>query len=109
MSGAHFQIAIYMRAVESLLGLRAVGGFYQPLAGRDLRARGVLASDSGVELDCVNGDRREQAQVQALVADAVSTAREAAEQARAGALEPRPATCAYDGGCLYPTICRCET
>ena len=38
----NFQIALYMRAVEQLLGVRVAGGFYQPLSGRDLRARGVL-------------------------------------------------------------------
>jgi hypothetical protein len=38
----------------------------------------------------------------------MSVAREAAAQARAGALIPRPETCAYKGGCAYPTICRCE-
>ena len=44
------QLALYMRAAERLLGLRVVGGFYQPLGGGDLRARGVLDADAGVEL-----------------------------------------------------------
>ena len=35
------QVALYMRAVEELLGLEAAGGFYQPLSGGDLRARAV--------------------------------------------------------------------
>jgi len=35
--------------------------------------------------------------------------REAAAQAGRGELEPRPRTCAYRGGCMYPTICRCES
>ncbi len=39
----NFQIALYMRAVEQLPGVRVAGGFYQPLSGRDLRARGALA------------------------------------------------------------------
>ncbi len=104
-----FQVPLYMRAVEELLGARAVGGFYQPLSGRDLRARGVLAEGEGVELRCVRGDTREPAEVRELVGEIVAAAREAGVQARAGALEARPETCGFGGsGCMYPTICRCE-
>jgi hypothetical protein len=104
-----FQIALYMRAVEELLGGRVVGGFYQPLSGRDLRARGVLAQGEGVELRCVRGDAREPAEVRGLVEEIVRAAREAAAQARAGELEARPSTCGFgEGGCMYPSICRCE-
>ncbi len=104
-----FQIPLYMRAVEELLGVPAVGGFYQPLSGRDLRARGVLAEGDGMELDCVRGDVREAAEARAFVAEIVGTARQAATEARAGALEARPASCGFAGsGCRYPTICRCE-
>ena len=49
------QVALYMRAVEELLGLEAAGGFYQPLSGGDLRARGVLDFESGMEIECVQG------------------------------------------------------
>jgi RecB family exonuclease len=102
------QVALYMRAVEQLLGLRVVGGFYQPLSGRDLRARGVLEEDAGVELECVRGDVRGPDEVQALVDELLVVARKAAAQADAGALEPRPDTCGFgDGGCMYPSICRC--
>ena len=101
------QVALYMRAVEELLGLEAVGGFYQPLSGGDLRARGVLDGESGVEIECVRGELREHAEVRELLEEAVATAREAAAQAGRGELEPRPRTCAYRGGCMYPTICRC--
>lgn len=102
------QVALYMRAVEELLGRPVVGGFYQPLTGSDLRARGVLDGDAGLELDCVSKDVREQAEVRELLAEALATARAAAEHAISGALDPRPATCAWKGGCMYPTICRCE-
>jgi ATP-dependent helicase/DNAse subunit B len=101
------QVALYMRAVEQLLGLEAVGGFYQPLSGRDLRARGVLDGESGVEIECVRGELREHGEVRELLEEAVATARAAAAQAGCGELEPRPRTCAYRGGCMYPTICRC--
>ncbi|MFI5004892.1 MAG: PD-(D/E)XK nuclease family protein, partial [Solirubrobacterales bacterium] len=105
-----FQVPLYMRAVEELLGARAVGGFYQPLSGRDLRARGVLAEGEGVELQCVRGDTREPADVRELMGEIVAAAREAGVQARAGALQARPETCGFGGsGCMYPTICRCET
>jgi ATP-dependent helicase/DNAse subunit B len=102
------QVALYMRAVEELLGLEAAGGFYQPLSGSDLRARGVLDSESGVEIECVRGEVREHAEVRELLAHALATARAAAAQAGRGELEPRPRTCAYRGGCMYPTICRYE-
>ncbi len=105
----NFQIAIYMRAVEQLLGARVVGGFYQPLSGRDLRARGVLAEEEGVALECVRGDARPDAEVRELVEEIVAAARTAAVQARAGELEARPATCGFGGsGCMYPSICRCD-
>jgi ATP-dependent helicase/DNAse subunit B len=102
------QVALYMRAVEELLGRPAAGGFYQPLTGSDLRARGVLDGDAGIELDCVSKDLREHTELRELLAEALVTAREAAEHAVSGALDPRPATCAWKGGCMYPTICRCE-
>jgi RecB family exonuclease len=102
------QVALYMRAVEELLGLEAAGGFYQPLSGGDLRARGVLDSESGIEIECVRGEVREQTEMRELLEEAVATARAAAAQAGRGELEPRPRTCAYRGGCMYPTICRCE-
>jgi ATP-dependent helicase/DNAse subunit B len=105
-----FQIPLYMRALQALPDVRdVVGGFYQPLSGRDLRARGVLACEEGLELQCVRGDARERADLQALVGEVAAAAREAAAQARAGALEARPQTCGFAGsGCAYPTICRCE-
>jgi RecB family exonuclease len=102
------QVALYMRVIEGLLGLRAAGGFYQPLTGSDLRARGVLDGDSGVQIDAVSGDRRDGPDVRTLLAEAAETAREAAAQAGRGALEARPQTCSFKGGCAYPTICRCE-
>ena len=109
LSEGHIQAALYMRAAEQLLDHEAIGGFYQPLAGRDLRARGVLAADSGVAIECVRGDARPGEDVEELVDATLDLAREAAHQADAGALEARPGRCAFgDGHCLYPSICRCE-
>lgn len=104
----NLQVALYMRAVESLLGVSAAGGFYQPLSGSDLRARGLLDGESGVELECVRGDVREHSEVREMLDEALAAARQAAAQAAEGALQARPQSCAYQGGCRYPTICRCE-
>jgi RecB family exonuclease len=104
----NLQVALYMLAVEQLRGLRSVGGFYQPLSGEDLRARGVLDGESGVEIPCLRTDVRESAELRELLAAALAEAREVAAQAARGELQARPATCAFKGGCSYPTICRCE-
>ncbi len=104
----NLQVALYMRAVEDLLDLRVVGGFYQPLSGEDLRARGVLDGDGGVQLDTVRTDVLDHSDTQSLLVETLAAAEQAAEQAGRGELEPRPQTCAFRGGCMYPTICRCE-
>ena len=104
------QVALYMHAVEGLLGLQVAGGFYQPLSGPDLRARGVLDSGSGIEIGAMRTDMREGEEMREVIEQALAEARRAAGEAGAGELEPRPATCGYRGsGCMYPTICRCET
>jgi ATP-dependent helicase/DNAse subunit B len=109
LSDGNLQVALYMRAVEDLLDVKAVGGFYQPLSGSDLRPRGLLEQDGGVELDCVRGDMREHDEVREILDGALAAAREAATQAASGELEARPQTCGYGGaGCMYPSICRCE-
>jgi ATP-dependent helicase/DNAse subunit B len=102
------QVALYMRAVERLLGLEAAGGFYQPLTGEDLRARGVLDGDAGIELESVRSDVLEHDEARELVAQAVALAVAAAGEAGRGELRSRPHTCAFRGGCMYPSICRCE-
>jgi len=104
------QMALYMTAVRELLGLDVVGGFYQPLAGADLRARGLLDADSAIELACVGGDTRPRADIEQLVGEAVELARLAAQQARRGDFQSRPHSCGWNqSGCAYPGICRCET
>jgi ATP-dependent helicase/nuclease subunit B len=100
------QLALYMRAAEELLGLRVVGGFYQPLAGSDMRARGVLERESGLELPCVRTDMLERQKLQELLAGALELAREAAEQALGAEVRARPRSCTPMGRCEYPSICR---
>jgi ATP-dependent helicase/DNAse subunit B len=105
----HVQVALYMQAVEQLLGVRVVGGLYQPLGGRDMRARGVLLEDHEWADNCVRTDRFDADALDELLAEALDAARSAAGEAAQGALEPRPQSCGYRGrGCMYPTICRCE-
>jgi hypothetical protein len=106
VKGGRFQMALYMRAAQELVGLEVVGGLYQPLAGADLRARGALSQDSGIDLRCVRTDSCDADQLRELVAEASSAAAHAASQARSGLLEARPQSCRYGGGCMYPTICR---
>jgi ATP-dependent helicase/DNAse subunit B len=100
------QLALYMRAAQRLLGVRVVGGLYQPLGGADLRARGALDAAAGVGVECVRTDLLDAAEIDVLVQEAVELARAAAAQAVAGAIEARPLTCAFAGGCEHPAICR---
>jgi hypothetical protein len=100
-----------MRVAEELLGVTAVGGFYQPLSGEDLRPRGLLELNPAhpVVLDCVRGDARDSEDVRELLDAVLVRARGAAREAAGGALSSRPETCGYGGrGCMYPSICRCE-
>jgi hypothetical protein len=61
-----------------------------------------------LELACVRSDVLEHDDARDLLAGAVAMAVEAAGEAGRGALEARPQTCAFRGGCMYPSICRCE-
>lgn len=99
------QVALYMIAVRELLGLRPVAGFYQPLGGDDLRARGVFLDGAGVGEGVVGTDCRSQDELDETLDDARSQAVALAARLRSGELEPCPETCSRDG-CSYPGICR---
>ncbi len=103
-----FQLALYALAARRLLDLEPVGALYQPLGAPDLRPRGVLREGEDPELRSVAADRRDPDAFASLLDEAVALASAAAGEARAGALVPRPDSCAYDGGCAHPTICRGE-
>ncbi len=107
LKGRQLQVALYMQAARQLLGLRVIGGLYQPLSGKALQARGAMSVDEP-PLECKANDLYEPDELEDLLDAVLDTARMAAAQAASGALEPRPATCAFRGGCKYPTICRCE-
>jgi ATP-dependent helicase/DNAse subunit B len=99
------QVALYMLVVRELLGLDPVAGFYQPLGGGDLRARGVFLDGADVGRSVVGNDARDQDQLDELLADARERAVALAVRLREGSLEPCPTTCSRDG-CRYPGICR---
>jgi len=104
-----FQVALYLLVARDVLGLDAVGGLYQPLGGKDQRPRGLLIEDAEPGLASVATDRHPRAAFDAIVDGVLEDVRGAVAELRAGALVPRPESCAYnDGGCQYPTICRCE-
>ena len=102
------QVALYMQAAEQLLGIRVVGGLYQPLRGEKIQARGAILAGHEAAADCTRTDCYETDALDELLAQALDAARTAASEAAAGQLEPRPGSCAYRGGCQYPAICRCE-
>ncbi|MBV8217686.1 MAG: PD-(D/E)XK nuclease family protein, partial [Solirubrobacterales bacterium] len=99
------QVALYMLAVRELLGLEPVGGFYQPLGGGDLRARGVYLAGAAPGERLVANDGRDRDELEEVLDEARGRALALAGRLRAGSLEPCPATCSRDG-CKYPGICR---
>nr|MCU0258995.1 PD-(D/E)XK nuclease family protein [Solirubrobacteraceae bacterium] len=103
------QAGLYALALPELLGVEAAGALYQPIGAReDQRPRGFLleGADPGrtdiVATDRVDGARRDE-----LLGGVLERARLAVREIGAGALEPRPATCAPRGRCAYPSLCRC--
>jgi RecB family exonuclease len=99
------QVPLYMLAAAQLLGLQPVAGFYQPLGGDDLRARGVFVEGAPVGSEVVRTDARTPEDIQATLDAAAERAAELAAGLRAGRLAPRPETCSRCG-CAYPGICR---
>jgi len=104
-----FQVALYLLVARDVLGLDPVGGLYQPLGGKDQRPRGLLIEDADPGLGSFTTDRHPRPVFEAIVDGVLEDVLQAVGELRAGALQPRPESCAYnDAGCQYPTICRCE-
>lgn len=105
-----FQAALYMLVAERALGLRVAGGVYVPLGGKDRRSRGAVSDELSAELgaDFVDNDRLPPEELDALVEEAERSIAEIADGMRAGRLASCPGSCAYRGGCSYPSICRVE-
>lgn len=103
-----FQIALYVLAARELLGVDVAGGLYQPLGASDLRPRGAVRDDGDLALDLVRGDRLSEEELREAIGGVVDRVLETLGELRTGALEGRPESCGWQGGCEYPTICRCE-
>lgn len=99
------QVALYMIAVQRLLGMRPVAGFYQPLAGEDLRPRGVYVEGAAVGSGVVAPDALPAAELEQLLAEIEDQVVALAATLRRGELTPCPDTCTPDGTCRYPGIC----
>jgi ATP-dependent helicase/DNAse subunit B len=103
------QIGLYMLTLRHVLGLEPVGGFYQPLGGAEARPRGAILEDADPGLASFGNDRVDAEALDALLDACAEAARAAVAEIRAGALDPKPDSCAFTGGCAHPTICRCVT
>jgi ATP-dependent helicase/DNAse subunit B len=102
------QPALYMLAVEQLLGTEGVGGLYQPLRTAELRPRGAIRADVEPAAPLFDNDRLAPEALRELIDAQLAAALVAAGELTSGALEPRPASCTPGGGCRFPAICRCE-
>ena len=98
------QVALYMLAVRSKLGLEPVAGFYQPLRGAELRPRGAFASSAPVGERVYRNDGLEDHELAELLSEIEAEAVALARQIRTGELTPCPQTCSR-GGCQFPGIC----
>jgi ATP-dependent helicase/DNAse subunit B len=104
------QAALYMLAVRELLGLEPAAGVYVPLADRKGQPRGLLLDEVAGELGhgYAKPDRKSAAEVRDELESARDRVREIAGRIRSGDVRPCPDTCAWNGGCSYPSICREE-
>jgi hypothetical protein len=94
-----------MLAVRELLGLEPVAGLYQPLGGRDLRARGVFVEGEPVGAELFANDARDHEALEDGLREAAERAVTLATRLRSGDVTPCPETCSRDG-CAFPGICR---
>ena len=106
-----FQAALYLHVAEQLLGLRAAGGVYVPLGGQERRPRGLLVQEVCGELDgdFYKEDAKPEEEFAERMERALDMVGETATAMRGGVLKACPDSCAYRGGCSYPSICRTET
>lgn len=103
LSDGRLQAGLYALAAREHLGLEPVAAVYQPLAGPELRPRGILRDDvDGARFDA---DVLSDADFEATLAAVAEAATDAARALRSGAVRACPQRCS-SGGCQYPTICR---
>jgi ATP-dependent helicase/DNAse subunit B len=104
-----FQAALYMLVIERLLQLRAAGGVYLPLGSAN-PARGMVAEGvEGLGSGFNRNDLLPSEQFREKLDWALGRVRETDARMRRGELGCQPDSCAWNGGCSYPSICRCET
>jgi hypothetical protein len=105
------QAALYMLAVRELLDLEPAAGVYLPLADRKTQPRGLVLEEVAGELGqgYAKADLKSGADVGEELDRARERVREIAGRIRAGDVRPCPETCAWNGGCSYPSICREES
>ena len=99
------QVALYLLVVQDLTPFQPAAGFYQPLRGDDLRARGMYLD--GTDFGAVSGDARGPDEFADQLVQASDRAVALATTLRSGALTPCPQTCTREG-CAYPGICRSQ-
>jgi ATP-dependent helicase/DNAse subunit B len=105
-----FQAALYMLVVERLLGLRAAGGVYVALGERQPRPRGMVAADvDELGSGFVKNDRLPPEQFREKLDWAMGRIRETDAAMRRGELSCNPESCGWNGGCMYPSVCRSES
>ena len=103
------QAPLYMLAVRELLGLEPAGGVYVPLGHDKVQARGMVAEDvEQVGSGFIRTDRLPRADFDARLEWARERIADTAGRMRRGELSCNPETCAWNGGCSYPSICRTE-
>jgi len=104
-----FQAALYMLVVERLLGVRAAGGVYLPLGSSD-PPRGMVAKDvAQLGSGYTRTDVLPPEEFREKLDWALEQVRETDGRIRRGELRCNPDQCAWEGGCSYPSICRCES
>lgn len=101
------QVALYLLVVRELTALEPVGGFYQPLRGEDLRARGMYVDGTELGIAAHPRDRRSAQEFAAELDSAAQRAGALAGALRAGVITPCPQNCSRDG-CAHPGICRSQ-
>jgi hypothetical protein len=90
------------------MGLVPIGAVYQPLAGDDLRARGVVDNAHKDEL----GDRfyrtdwKSPEELEEALDEARETVRTVVARMFDGEIQPKPNCCSGGTGCAFPSICR---
>ena len=107
------QVAIYMLALRELEPeLDLAGGVYDPLGGGKPkpRPRGLLLDESRDDLGhgWVKTDWRDRAGFEEALEEARDAVRDVVARLRHGDVKACPASCAWNGGCSYPSICRHE-